>query len=225
MKSIIVLVALVLSSGLASAADCNSVAAAGVDWRDCQKRLLMLDGSDFSGANLAETDFTATDLRRSNFESANLEGATLVRSSLAGSNARNANFSKVEGYRTDFSGIDGQHVNFINAELQRADFTGANLASTSFEKAELGRAQFENAELTGSRFTLANLARADFRKAKFTGPLDFSRAFFYLTRIAGVNLEAATGLEQWQIDMSCGDADTVLPAGLTAPADWPCQLD
>ncbi len=85
--------------------------------------------------------------------------------------------------------------------------------------------QFQEATLTGSRFTLANLARADFRNTVFTGPLDVGNAFFYLTRIEGVDLSAATGLAQWQIDMACGDAQTRLPAGLTAPAGWPCKFE
>jgi uncharacterized protein YjbI with pentapeptide repeats len=214
-----------LATSPAMSADCDSMAYAGIDWQDCSKKALIIRGSDLSRANLVETDFTSTDLRNSKFDDANLEGATLVRSSLAGSSAKGANFSKVEGYRTDFSGMEAQGAAFTNAELQRVEFSGANLAGTSFEKAELGRANFEGANLTGSRFTLANLTRADLSNAKFTGPLDFANAFFYLTRLAGLDLSAATGLTQYQLDMACGDADTKLPAGLTAPASWPCELD
>jgi uncharacterized protein YjbI with pentapeptide repeats len=214
-----------LATSPAMSADCGSMAHPGIDWQDCPKRALIIRESNLSSANLVETDFTSTDLRHSNFDGANLEGATLVRSSLAGSSAKGANFAKVEGYRTDFSGVDAQGSAFINAELQRVEFSGANLAGTSFEKAELGRANFEGADLTGSRFTLANLARADLSMAKFTGPLDFANAFFYLTRLGGLDLGAATGLTQYQLDMACGDAETKLPAGLTAPASWPCELD
>lgn len=214
-----------LSCGSALAANCGDMASAGVDWQDCQKRFLILRDSDMSGANLAGADFTSTDLRATNLEKANLEKATLVRSSLVGANAKGANFAKVEGYRTDFGELDAQGAVFANAELQRADFTGANLADTDFEKAELGRALFDNAVITGSRFSLANLARADLRHAQFTGPIDFTEAFLFLTRIGGVDLTAATGLEQWQVDMACGDSATRLPAGLTMPAAWPCQLD
>jgi hypothetical protein len=28
-----------------------------------------------------------------------------------------------------------------------------------------------------------------------------------------------------QLDAACGDAKTLLPAGLTAPAGWPCSQD
>ncbi|HSG94139.1 MAG TPA: pentapeptide repeat-containing protein, partial [Afifellaceae bacterium] len=49
--------------GDAAYAKCHSSAAPGVDWQGCRKRNLILKGSDLSGAKLAGTDFTATDLR------------------------------------------------------------------------------------------------------------------------------------------------------------------
>ena len=69
----------------------------------------------------------------------------------------------------------------------------------------------------------ANLARADFRGATFTAPIDFDGAFFFLTRIEGLDLSKSTGLSQWQLNMACGDARTELPSGLTRPEDWPCS--
>ena len=47
-------------------------------------------------------------------------------------------------------------------------------------------------------------------------------AFMFLTRIEGLDLSAAWGLQQAQIDLACGDTSTKLPAGLSAPAHWPC---
>ncbi len=109
--------------------------------------------------------------------------------------------------------------------MQRSNFTDAVLINVNFTKAELGRADFTGADITGTKFALANLARADFSKAKFSGPIDFANSFLYLTRIEGLDLSAATGLAQWQIDMSCGDGNTKLPSGLTASANWPCEFD
>ena len=209
----------------AAAPDCQSEAAPGVDWQECQKKLLILKGSDLSGANLFGVDFTSTDLRNTNLLAANLEKATLVRASLADSDAKGAKFDRIEAYRTDFSRINAQGAVFASAEMQRSNFDGANLADVDFTKAELGRAQFSGADITGSRFSLANLARADLRTAKFTGPIDFANAFFFLTRIEGVDLSNATGLAQWQIDMACGDNATKLPAGLAAAQAWPCQFE
>lgn len=215
-----------VSSDLASAAvDCRRDAAPGIDWTDCEKKLIILRGADLKAAVLTDVDFTSTDLRDTNLLAANLEKATLVRASLAGANAKGAKFDRIEAYRTDFSGINAQGAVFASAEMQRSNFTGANLVNVDFTKAELGRAEFLDADITGSTFTLSNLARADLSQAKFAGPIDFTDAFFFLTRIDGLDLSAATGLAQWQINMSCGDGSTKLPDGLTAPAKWPCEFD
>ena len=219
----------VLSLGLAMAlpvvaraADCRGDAGSSVDWSQCDKRLLMLGGSDLSGANLSRTDFTYTDLRNSALKGANFEKAKLVRTALSGSKAEGTKFNKAEAYRGDFSGVAAAGATFVSAEMQRALFVGADLTKTDFSKAELGRANFEKATLTGSKFTLANLSRARFEMSVFEGPLDFENAFMLLTRIEGVDLSAATGLQQAQIQLACGDASTKLPADITAPTTWPC---
>ena len=111
------------------------------------------------------------------------------------------------------------------AHGQRADFRDAKLRNTDFTKAELGRADFGGADISGSRFTMANLARARLTGAVWSGPLDFQNAFLLLTRIEGLDLSSATGLEQEQIDLACGDASTRLPPGLVPPAGWPCADD
>jgi len=209
----------------AGAVLCQSSPSPGTDWRDCDKSNLILQGGDLESANLAGTNFTMTDLRGANLNSANLENATLVRTSLAGASAEKANFAKVEAYRCSFSGVSAEGASFAGAELQRVNFSQARLAGASFEKAELGRANFDKAVLTGTRFSLANLSRADLSGAIFEGPLEFGRAFMYLTRIEGLDLSAASGLQQAQIDIACGDAATKLPAGLSAPASWPCASD
>ncbi|WOS61367.1 pentapeptide repeat-containing protein [Sinorhizobium fredii] len=209
----------------AAAADCKSLPGPGADWQDCNKRQLMLGGSDLKGGNLVDTDFASTDLNGADLTAANLEKATLVRASLAGAKADKANFSRVEGYRGDFSGISAEGALFVSSELQRADFTGARLTGADFEKAELGRANFGKAVVTGTRFSVANLSRADLSGAVFEGPIDFDRAFLFLTRIEGLDLSAAKGLTQDQVDLACGDAATKLPAGLTAPDKWPCPPD
>lgn len=210
----------------AVAADqCTTAPMPGIDWQDCSKKNLMLPRANLERANLADADFSMTDLSAANLISANLEKATLVRAWLTGAVAENANFARVEGYRTGFTGVTANGANFSNAELQRAEFTDAKLKGANFEKAELGRAVFHGAMLTNTRFTLANLSRADFSQAKFEGPVQFDRAFMFLTRIEGLDLSAAQGLQQAQIDLACGDAGTKLPSGLVPPSDWPCTFD
>ena len=212
-------------SSPAVAADCGSSPVSGIDWSECNKKNLILKGSSFDQANLAGIDFTMTDLSDTDLSSANLEKATLVRAWMTNAAAKKANFAKIEAYRSGFSGIVADGATFSNAELQRANFTGAKLTGVNFEKAELGRANFDKAVLTGTRFSFANLSRARLSGATFEGPIAFDSAFMYRTHIEGVDLSAATGLLQAQVDLACGDPSTKLPADLTVPAGWPCGTD
>ena len=217
--------ALASAGSPAAAADCGGMPAPGLDWSECSKKNLLLQSSTLAGANLAGTDFSLTDLANSDLRGANLEKANLMRASLNAAKAEKANFAKAEAYRADFIDLAAAGASFAGAELQRADFTGADLTGTDFEKAEAGRANFDKAVLTGARFSLANLSRAHLAGASFEGPLDFDRAFLFLTRIEGLDLSAAKGLEQAQIDIACGDDKTKLPPGLTTPSDWPCAAE
>lgn len=223
--SVVIIGTVTMNAQPVQAASCRADASAQIDWSACNKRLLMLGGSVLDGADLRETDFTFTDLRGSSFKNANLQKAKLIRTSLASSQLQGGNFVKVEAYRGDFSDADAENAKFNSAEMQRANFKNAKLDGADFTKAELGRADFEGATLTGTKFTMANLSRSQFEGAKFTGPIDFSNAFLLLARIEGLDLTAATGLEQKQIDIACGDSKTKLPSGLKAPADWPCPED
>ena len=220
-----VVIAVSLSGGPLVAASCRADAMAGIDWRECNKRLLMLGGSNLDSAMLYGADFTYTDLRGSSMKGANLETAKPIRPALGEANLQGANLTKVEAYRSDFSAADATNAKFINAEMQRTKFEKTKLDGTDFTKAELGRADFEGATLNGSKFSLTNLSRARFGGATLGGPVDFTSAFLLLTRIEGVDLSTATGLEQRQVDIACGDAKTKLPSGLTKPASWPCPED
>jgi uncharacterized protein YjbI with pentapeptide repeats len=231
--SVLTIVLLGVTLGLTAAASCSSAFAAdcgmtpssGIDWGGCNKKNLMLEGGDFQKANLVDADFTLTNLSGTNLTSANLEKATLVRAWFTGAQVDKANFAKVEAYRSGFENVSAQGASFAGAELQRSNFNGATLTGANFEKAELGRATFTKAVLTGASFSLANLSRADLSGATFEGPISFDRAFMFLTRISGLDLSQATGLQQAQIELACGDSNTKLPAGLTVPQSWPCDSD
>lgn len=218
--------AMLLGSGLAAhAADCKTPAAPSRDWSGCNRSNLVLSGENLEGADLHGTDLGMSNLSDVALSGANLQGAKLGRTSLAGAVAEKADFTSVEGYRTDFSGLSANGASFRGAELQRSNFTNAALVGSTFEKAELGRADFAGAGLGGNVFKFANLARASFKTARIEAPLDFSGAYMFLTRIEGTDLSGATGLTQAQVDLTCGDAETRLPAGLTPPATWPCPFD
>jgi uncharacterized protein YjbI with pentapeptide repeats len=221
---LIAALATILSPREAAALNCRSDPAPEMDWTDCNKAAIMLGGSDLSKAVLFNVDFSGTDLRDSRLQGANFEKATLIRAALSGSDATGANFSRVEAYRTSFAKMIAKGANFGSAELERADFSGADLEGANFNKSELGRAVFDDALLTGTSFQFANLSRVELSKARYAGPIDFTGAFLYLTRIEGIDLSAAKGLTQAQIDQACGNEDTVLPPGLTMPAAWPCKF-
>lgn len=216
---------LTLSPQGAAAGDCDSSPAPGLDWSACSKSNIMLEGSNFQGANLTESDLSVTDFSNSNLNGAKLRKANLMRAWFTGSTAEKADFSRIQAYRSGFSNVNAVGATFASAELERANFTGAKLTGADFEKAELGRAVFDKAELTGTKFTLANLSRADLSEAHFKGPIVFDRAFMFLTRIEGLDLSEAVGLQQAQIELACGDDKTKLPNGLTTPKDWPCDSD
>jgi uncharacterized protein YjbI with pentapeptide repeats len=70
-----------------------------------------------------------------------------------------------------------------------------DVTSGHLEQAHLNGAHLERADLSGAHLEGANLS--------------------------GVHLEGAVGLEQDQIANVRGDAETILPQGITRPADWP----
>lgn len=208
-----------------SLAGCNSNPAPGVDWSNCRKRNLILSDTDLTGANMQDSEVISTDLRDSKLDGANFVKADLLRTVFDGATLTDADFEKAAGYRTSFALTDLTGADFEKSEMQRADFAHAKLIDVNFSKASLGRANLEGAVIENTTFEFSILARADFRSAKTSGKIDFTNAFVYLTRFDGVDLSMATGLDQAQVDMACGDADTVLPEGLVAGADWPCSDD
>lgn len=215
-----------LSAAPASEAqNCRSDPGPSVDWHGCNKKTLMLDGSDFTKANLTGADFSYTDLRHSIFAGANMTKAKLIRTLLNNASADNANFDRVEGYRAVFQDARANGTSFKSGELQRANFAGAQLRGADFEKADLSRVIFDKANITGANFVYANLSRTVLTSAVFEGGLDFKNAFFLFARIEGVDLSQAANLTQQQLDMACGDAATKLPTGLAVPTQWPCPED
>ena len=209
-------------SGEAWAA-CDEEASPGVQWQGCRKRNLIMGGLDFTDANLSTSDFSSSDLRTITLNKANLYKANLTRASFEGANASNANFEGISGSRTNFSNGDYTGSSFLKAEISRATFEGAVLTDTDMSKAELSRVNFTGADISGVNFNFSSLARADLRETKFSDAISLKGTFLYRTRIEGVDLSKAEGLEMWQVEMTCGDDKTKLPAGFEKPANWPCS--
>lgn len=203
-------------------ASCSDDAGQGVNWEDCRKRNLIMSGFDFSGSNFTRADLSSSDLRDTTLDGSSFEKTNLVRASLKGASAPGANFSGVLASRTNFSEANFAGANFEKAETFRVDFSNSDLSNVNMSRAEFGRAMFAGADITGVSFDFTNLARADLRGVKFSTPPSFDNTFLFQTRLDGLDLSQASGLQQWQISLSCGDADTQLPDGLERPATWPC---
>ena len=120
----------------------------------------------------------------------------------------------VQGSATSYEAINFFHEHF---GVRRAVLSGVSLS-----KGDFGRSVFDGADLTGASLRLSNVARASFVGAKLAGA-DLTQAFTFGARFAATDLSAVKGLTQAQVDVACGDAKTVLPPGLKAPAPWPCE--
>jgi len=204
-------------------AACEDPPSQGVDWEGCRKRNLIMADFNFSGANLSRADLSSSDLRNVRLIKANLQKANLVRASLAGANATNTVFIGVVGSRTSFKGAILKKANFNKAEISRADFTDTQLTNVNMSQGELSRVKFMGAKIENATFDFTNLARSDFQGVSFSGSVSMKGTFLYRTNIQGLDMSKVTDLENWQLDMACGNDKTLLPAGMVRPASWPCQ--
>lgn len=120
----------------------------------------LLDGADFSGADLWGADFTGADadyttfrgarldevtLSDTNLTHADFEGASLTKARLVGSRLRNA---KLTGAKLD------------GADLSGADLAGATLVRLDLTSCALRGARFAGAWLNGTRFRAAQIGEA-----------------------------------------------------------------
>jgi uncharacterized protein YjbI with pentapeptide repeats len=78
----------------------------------------------------------------------------------------------------------------------------------------MGRANLEGAVLSKAKLSHANLKRANLNNANLE-MANLTDAALRLADLSGANLKGVKGLTQRQLDTACGDANTVLPKGLT----------
>lgn len=214
----------VCGCGGGALAACKDPPAAGVDWTECDKHRLVLNGANLAGAKLTGSDLNGTDLQRANLSGADLTRASVDRVRFSSADLSRAKLAQLNGYRANFSAANLSGADLTKAELARASLASANLSQANLSKAELQRANLEGSILDGANLTGADLARTNLAKARLDGTR-MENARTYLTRIEGVNLSRAVGLNQSQVDSACGDATTQLPKGLKTPANWPCKRD
>lgn len=105
-----------------------------------------LRGTDFSGADLTGSSFYACDLREANFERANLTDCSFSATDLA-----DANFRETILVRTAFksSGTDG--TKFIGVKLTDVKFATCDLRKVTFEGCTFLGVDFHYTDLSGQR--------------------------------------------------------------------------
>lgn len=211
------------AAGTAWAA-CSDPPNAGVDWSACEKVRLVLRGANLAGARLAGADLNGTDLQGANLSGADLTHASVDRARLSGADLSRTKLVQLNGYRANMTGAIMVDANLTKAEMSRANLASVDLTRADLRKAELQRTNLEGSKLDRANLTGAVLARTNFRKASLQGT-HMMQARMFRTQFEGVNLSGVVGLTQAQLEASCGDAATRLPAGLTMPAAWPCGKD
>lgn len=203
-------------------AGCEDSPGRAVNWQECRKTSVMMNGMDLAEGNFEKANLTSSDIRNARLIGSNFSKANLVRASLAGVNASNANFSGVIASRTDFSEGIFKDTNFFKAEITRADFSDSSLVNADLSKGQFSRVKFSGATLENVNFDFSSLARSDLRDVKLEGNISMSGTFLFRTHLEGVDLNMITGLKDWQLELACGDETTKIPDGLTRPATWPC---
>ena len=146
----------------------------------------------------------------------------LTRASAKRSRFVDADLTKSVGYRAVFDEALLQNSNLTKSEFFRASFRNAKIVDSDWSKSELGRVDFSAARLENVNFGFSNISRVLFNGTILKN-VDFKGAYTYLTHFENVDLREVKNLSQAQLELSCGDASTKLPEGLTVPDTWPCE--
>jgi uncharacterized protein YjbI with pentapeptide repeats len=158
-------------------------------------------GSDLRGAILDEARLTSAEFNTAVLEGAHLHGVAVDKASFIGAKLSYSRFDPFRGggKATDKSNMIG--TNFTDAVLENAILNDADLSGATFLRASLNGAQLDKARLGGADFKVADLAGSS---------------------IGGADLTGVVNLTQAQLNTTCGDAETKLPADLSPPKTWPC---
>ena len=202
-------------------AGCSDSPEAAMDWTGCSKERLMLNGKDMTAGVFENAFLSGTGFDGALMAGANLERSELVRSSFVGADLTGADLEKSLASRSNFSQAKLRDATLVKAEFLRVSFAGADLTNADLSGGDFYRNDFSNAQLSGANMHDAIMPRTVFTGATMTGT-NLAGAFLLRTHFENVDLSGVTGLEQEQLNEACGDAQTILPAGLTVPKDWPC---
>jgi uncharacterized protein YjbI with pentapeptide repeats len=158
-----------------------------------------INGSDFTGANMAGVRMSNTNAQKANFTNVDFTGAELHPASFADSVFVGANFTDVwlrnAGYAdysglnftdatlsgvffsANFSDVDFRTVSFGTGDDPQLSFDGSNLTNADFRGIDpIGIYQNANSDLTDADFTGANLTDAQFVSSTNLFQTDFTNA-------------------------------------------------
>ena len=188
----------------------------------CDLSRRVMPGMSLQGANFMGSDFSQSNLSGANFDRANLNNASFYKAYLMRVKGEQVNLNKAVLRGTTLSDVHLVSSNFISADLHKSDMTGGDFSKSDFTKAKLKSADAMGAIFISANFTRARLDHADFTGSDFTGTQFINTKFgdaivkdakFNGADFSGADLVDITGLEQSQLDGTCGSKTTKLPEG------------
>ncbi len=112
-------------------------------------------------------------------------------------------------------------------DVEARDFSGARMRQSDLSLISADGSRFRGANLSlvnafGGRFAHADFTNANLNHTQLIGGYfgygRFAGATLNGANISGSDFTGVTGLTQAQLNAACGDAQTILPAGLSVPA-------
>ncbi|MDO3626061.1 pentapeptide repeat-containing protein [Mucilaginibacter sp. BT774] len=123
--------------------------------------------TNFSGSNLAESDFAGVAAHKRKFKGSALRGSDFAGADLTGSS-----FVASDAREANFDGTNLTDCTFSATDLTDASFNGTILVRTEFSKLGLTGAKFTDATLTDVKLTMTDLRKTIFENCVFEG-VDF----------------------------------------------------
>ena len=123
--------------------------------------------TNFSGSNLAESDFAGVIAHKRKFKGSALRGSDFAGADLTGSS-----FVASDVREANFDGTNLTDCTFSATDLTDASFNGTILVRTEFSKLGLAGAKFTDATLTDVKLTMTDLRKTIFENCVFEG-VDF----------------------------------------------------
>ncbi len=133
-----------------------------------ERQLLM----NFSGSDLANSDFACVIAHKRKFNGSALRGADFSGADLTGSS-----FTSSDMRETNFNAADLTDCKFSVVDLSDASFSKTILVRTEFSKSGMNRAKFSDAELIDVKLTMTDLRTTIFENCVFNG-VDFEYCDF-----------------------------------------------